>query len=126
MRTFVVATVSALALSSCGLSSIASDSSSSPSVSVQQSAGRGTDGRVPDDVYVRYIRESVPVDPLAKDQDIVNLGNNVCYAFDAGMSFNDVAVTLIDSGFNAGNAGRIIGASVGAFCPEHNGAIGME
>lgn len=125
MRTLFIAIVSALALSSCGLSSIADDSGSSPSTS-QQSAGRGTDGRVPDDVYVRYIRESVPVDPLSKDQDIVNLGNNVCYAFDAGMSFGDVAVTLLDSGFNPDNAGKIIGASVGAFCPEHKEVIGVD
>lgn len=51
--------------------------------------------------------------------DIVDLGWNICLALSESMTIDDLLFALTDgTGFTVDDAGFLIGASVGALCPE--------
>lgn len=77
-----------------------------------------------DAAYIEVISDVYPAfdaDATIRAQAI-SLGHEVCGAFDRGATFDQVAEVAIES-FEPKVAGTIIGAAVGAYCPEHTGLI---
>lgn len=60
---------------------------------------------------------------LVPDKELVSMGQSVCSAFDGGMSFAEAVEIGVSSGYSYPVSGYIIGASIGAMCPEHEGVI---
>lgn len=46
-----------------------------------------------------------------------------CEAFDTGTSFEDAALLAVETGFDPGEAGTIIGYAIFGFCPENQGIL---
>ena len=61
------------------------------------------------------------------DSQKIMAGEKICQAFAQGITFNDLAIAFTQKyGSNpkyAEYAGALIGASVGAYCPEHAGKL---
>lgn len=62
------------------------------------------------------------------DAQLVQLGHTVCQALDEGNSVTDIVTYLVLNSNNddpefARFEGQVIGAAVGAFCPEYSGQI---
>lgn len=83
----------------------------------------GCSAPTPDTAFVSTVKESVPVLADSNDQELVALGEQVCalfddYGFDAG--FVEIVSEWKDAGISTGEAGTIIGAATGAYCPEYS------
>ena len=125
------AAITAVALSACSKDS----PESTPTVTVTSAPQETVPGGPPpppmssdseEEIFIDVVRGEI--DYLGgSDQDLINLGYEICESFDYGESFSDVTIVIMD---NAGvapyDAGFIIGASVGAFCPEHEDAVTLE
>jgi len=82
-----------------------------------------SDGAI-EDVFVTLIRSEYPGMFLGvSDRDMIDLAKGVCGQFDIGQTFADVGLMGVESGYTPKQIGYFIGASVPAFCPEHEGVI---
>lgn len=52
------------------------------------------------------------------ESTMLQLGDEICTAFETGASFMEVLGVLMDSGFTDEQSGTIMGAAVGALCPH--------
>lgn len=104
MRKIIAGTVlAALALTGCG--------SDGPSQAEMERA------------LVEVINEEIPETVSVPDQDIIDLGESICDRLDAGENILSVAYSGVEAGFEPRQAGFIVGASVGALCPEHEDLV---
>lgn len=55
--------------------------------------------------------------------EIVTAAHGVCTDFTGGDNFYQVVIDATDAGFNADDAGVLIGAAVGVYCPQYHGLI---
>jgi hypothetical protein len=63
---------------------------------------------------------------------LIGIGHDVCNAFDNGRSVSRVAVTIMDSAEQANisaletpsGAAHLIGAAIGAYCPQYQSLVG--
>ncbi|HEY5854003.1 MAG TPA: DUF732 domain-containing protein [Aldersonia sp.] len=66
-----------------------------------------------DDYAITYTSEDFAID----------MGHEICYSMDQGASIYDVAVALEDySSLSDHDNGVVIGAAIGAYCPEYTPA----
>lgn len=72
-----------------------------------------------DDNFVDVVRDDAPYFRESASDDIVGLGNAVCESFDAGITFEQVSVTLIESGASGHDAGVFTAMAVAYLCPDH-------
>lgn len=62
--------------------------------------------------------------PIPDRANAIAAGRAVCDAFDDGLDATAFGVSFADaSGLTLGQTGSLMGAAVGAFCPEHRGVI---
>lgn len=54
---------------------------------------------------------------------MVDIGNNVCQQARGGTDFDAIYPTVAGSGFASVQAGQIMGAAVGTFCPDMEAAF---
>lgn len=108
MKRILAGMVLALSLYGCGN---ASDVEPSPAPApVSENA---------DDVYLLAIKKEYPELENLDDQMLLDVADKNCEAFDAGLSFEDIALITINSGMDPEMGGYILGAAVGTQCPEH-------
>lgn len=69
-----------------------------------------------EDVYYALISDRFPG---VSRSTAVDLGKSICDALDAGASIIDVGEVAVSNGFSYSDAGYIVGASIGAFCPQY-------
>lgn len=50
----------------------------------------------------------------------IDAGESVCEGLDAGLSLRAIGAVAMNAGYSASDAGYILGAAVGAFCPEYS------
>lgn len=95
-------------------------------------AGCGGHGP-PRDAREQAYLDTVPRSFGDTDTALLQLGDEVCWTLDAGMSYAESALhhvpastiyvsvlsTIMGSGYSADRAGRVIGASIAVFCPHH-------
>lgn len=67
----------------------------------------------------RFMSVIGPEFPGVPRSTAVNLGRAICTALDEGLSFLQVGQVGVDNGFTPEQAGTLVGASIGAFCPEY-------
>lgn len=85
-------------------------------------------GQLPDDVrdnlYTTFVRSEAPLLESVPDATLLQFGEDVCSAYDAGATLEDVSMLIVQeangdeekmSAFAVAS-----GAAVPAFCPEHN------
>lgn len=72
-----------------------------------------------DSLYLELLRDEIPDLNLIEDDLIISLGSEICNAFDNGMSFREMVMAGMGSEFTASEQGAMIGASIGAYCPEY-------
>lgn len=77
-----------------------------------------------DELYVAQLRDDNPSLSDVSDEQLISLGQEICSAFDRGVTFDEVAQITVDNGFSPENGGWMIGTAIGAYCPEHEGVIG--
>lgn len=78
-----------------------------------------------DSLYLAVLRSSRYSDDYMVDDTetmLIKIGHQVCSTFDAGASFRDT-VEAVETGFSPGASGYLIGAAVGAYCPEYRDLI---
>lgn len=74
------------------------------------------------ETFTAYVRSEFPhVYGADTDEDIILLGHTVCDALDSGMTFYEVVVAAEPSDPMA--MAGLGGAAIGAYCPEHEGAL---
>ena len=115
--TAIVTGVTAVAMSAC------STGSSEPAVTHTEtvtSAPQESQALSNEDAFVQVIRGEFP-NLQGSDEDVIAVGHSICGAFDSGRPIDKIADDIVETsgGFNYYDAGFIIGASVPAFCPEH-------
>lgn len=76
-----------------------------------------------DPLYLSQIREDNPPLENISDNRLISLGHTICEAFDAGVSFAQVAQVTFDNGFTPESGGSLIGAAIGVYCPEHSDVV---
>lgn len=54
---------------------------------------------------------------------IVDIGNNVCQQARGGTDFDTIYPTVASNGYASAQAGQIMGAAVGTFCPDMEAAF---
>jgi hypothetical protein len=72
-----------------------------------------------EDLYISVLRAK---DISGDRRQLIDLGKAVCTDLDRGMDFTIIAAQIIkaaDGLFDVGDVGTVMGAGVGAFCPEH-------
>lgn len=94
----------ALVFSACG-----------PSVETESNESESIDS-----IYLSVVREGAPLTRTADDETLISLAKSTCEFFDAGASFEDVALIAMESGVDATTAGTVIGAGTEAYCPEYS------
>lgn len=108
--TSVFAILFALILTACGGTDSNNDSNNDSN----------SDGlSVIDSIYLELLRDEIPDLNHVEDDLIINLGSEICNAFDNGMSFREMVMAGMGSEFTASEQGAMIGASIGAYCPEY-------
>lgn len=71
-------------------------------------------------IYIGTIRTSLDAQyDVISDSQFIETGYVICDALRAGNSVEDVALTIIGSGFDPAAGGTIMGAAIGAFCDEY-------
>lgn len=77
-----------------------------------------------DDLFLIVISEEIPNAGPAH----IDLAKSVCRAFDAGATVEQVFLTLIGASdhLTAEQLGTLVGAGIGAYCPEHDDLIGGQ
>lgn len=53
------------------------------------------------------------------DSDLIDLGWVICESLDAGISFDEIILTAVDSGIDSYGIGTVIGAAVSNLCTQH-------
>ena len=107
----------AISLSACG-------GSSDPQVTVTETSGiqstpdfdQPTDTTL-DDEFISTVKENTALE--GTDKEFTDLADSVCVAFDEGSSFEDVISIMTANDISDYDSGFFVGASVGAYCPEH-------
>ena len=97
----------ALVFSACG-----------PSVETESNESESVESI--DSIYLSVVREGAPLTRTADDETLISLAKSTCEFFDAGASFEDVALIAMESGVDATTAGTVIGAGTEAYCPEYS------
>lgn len=76
-----------------------------------------------DKLFIKYLEiNDVPLVSAAPEQ-AVDLAHTICDALSSGVSLRQLAVPMLKE-FTPTQAGQIMGAAVGAYCPENEGLIG--
>lgn len=61
--------------------------------------------------------------PHVNRSTITSLGRAICEQLHDGVGFTSVAKLALESGFTAAQGGQLIGAAVGAYCPDEQAAM---
>jgi len=69
------------------------------------------------DIFLEYIHSNFGDD--VNDSSALGLANAICDSLGQGTDLLTIGQIGIDSGFTAEQAGKIVGASIAAFCPEY-------
>ena len=77
-----------------------------------------------DDVFIAALDKQGIEPPSA--QDAIELAQEVCAVFDGGATLDATVAAVADyTGLSTGSSAYFVGASVGAYCPEHADVIGV-
>lgn len=107
-----------ISLSACG-------GSSDPQVTVTETSGvhnppdfvEPSESVNIDDEFISTVKENTALE--GTDKEFTDLADSVCVAFDEGSSFEDVISIMTANDISDYDSGFFVGASVGAYCPEH-------
>jgi hypothetical protein len=75
-----------------------------------------------DDFFVKVLTDEGIGKGIPPAQ-LIHLGHTICSDLGNGISMKDEANGLFKSGIGAHDAGALIGASVGAYCPQHSSEV---
>lgn len=81
---------------------------------------------VVEDVYLTYLRDMTDEWDSIPDEDVVELGRLMCVGWDEGMNFEETLDRFLTVGYDLEAAAVFMGATVGAFCPEHETLFDIE
>lgn len=73
-------------------------------------------------IYVRYLtQQGVPL----TQQEMTTIGPRICSAFDTGLNYGAVERGVLsgEPQLTQAQAGHVIGASIAAYCPQHQGKV---
>lgn len=109
--TIVTGLMVALSMAACGSTT---EPNSKETVYVDSGSTSQTDL---DAALGDLIREETGLE--GTDAEWASAAKATCRSFDNGTTFEEMVDAQVESGFSEYNVGFIIGASVGAYCPEH-------
>lgn len=121
-RTIILSILAVLALAGCAPSEPETTTDRPPAVEVD--TPYNLDESAIDELHLANVRDLAPELEAVPDANLIALGHAICEAFDAGASFDDVALIALGSGFSTQTGGTIIGSSVAAYCDEHLALLG--
>jgi len=107
------------------VASVSNYSSSSDTTDYSDSdSGIGSSQSVEDIALISYLRKAdPPVFGNYSDQEIIDLGHQICSELDSGVTVKDLAVRVLVNNKDVAPAAHAIGASVGAYCPQYKGQV---
>ena len=109
-----VPAVLVLSLTACAGNS--NQATSSNDATVQEQPQYQAPAPSKEDVFFAYVSSEFPdVDRATA----VELGYTICQALSNGRSLLEIGQTGVNSGFTPEQAGKLVGASIGALCPEY-------
>lgn len=119
---FAVPVVALLSLTACTSSTPAPQPQ--PTIDQGQSLQQGLPDSAPyeppapsnEDVFYAYVSSNFP--GITRTQAL-NLGNAICTSLGQGSSLLEIGAVGVNSGFTPEQSGQIVGASIGALCPEY-------
>ena len=117
---FVVPFVAFLSLAACSTTTTEPE----PKIDQGQSLQQGLSDEAPyqppaqsnEDVFYAYVSGNFP--GITRTQAL-NLGNAICTSLGQGSSLLEIGAVGVNSGFTPEQSGQIVGASIGALCPEY-------
>ncbi len=74
-------------------------------------------------IYVTALRPALTPAHQGDALSMVTTGVAICQGFDAGLTLQMVGGIAMSNGFSPAEAGAIMGAAVGAFCPQHEAQL---
>jgi hypothetical protein len=69
-----------------------------------------------EDIYYLYISSEFPA---INRSTALQLGNAICLAIGEGTGLYEIGQIGVNEGFTPEQAGKLVGASIGALCPEY-------
>lgn len=78
------------------------------------------------DAYISVVRDNVPETAGSSDALLLDVGYAVCSDLDNGATLQDFVFLSMELEIDPSSMGEIIGASVIAFCPEHEDRLNEE
>jgi hypothetical protein len=114
MKTVII---SALALVLSGCISLPADDLDGETAAPSTSQSMG----IEEQVFVKIVREGTNL--TGTDDEFISAGRLICNEFDRGKTFESVGYDIVESGASFEDAGFIIGASIGAFCPQYSDVV---
>lgn len=74
-----------------------------------------------DDVFISALQGAGF--PSVSRSTITGLGRSICDQLHNGVGFKKIATIAMDAGFTPGQGGDLMGAAVGAYCPDESDAL---
>lgn len=72
-----------------------------------------------DENFAELVKDNTAEFDTLSDPAIVGLANTICDGFEAGMSFEDVAMIFFEAKYDVNDAGYFLGAATVTYCPEY-------
>lgn len=102
-----------------GLALVVSLSTGCSQTSELSSFEQAPDSRTTEERFLDTIHQTQPSTQNYDDDAVVGVAKLACDVFDEGGTSDDLLSAVLQTDFGVEDAGVIIGAGVGAFCPEH-------
>lgn len=75
-------------------------------------------------IFLDVLKENTTEFAADSDEALLGLADEICKAWDRGVTFNEIADVMIQSGYSPTDGGFFIGAATQSFCPQHVSKIG--
>lgn len=76
-----------------------------------------------DERFLDTVHSTRPSTLQYDDDAVIDVAHLACDVFDDGGTTEDLLDAVLQTGVDVQDAGVIVGAGVGAYCPEHNSKV---
>jgi ABC-type glycerol-3-phosphate transport system substrate-binding protein len=119
IKTIGILLASIAALSACSGSTEGVASEPTPEKTYTQPAYTPPPVVNEEEVYIQFVRARGSYDiEVSSDETLISLGKSLCNALESGASAETVIQMGLDSNVSGDDVALILGASIGAFCPD--------
>lgn len=121
---YLAAVISAAVLALTGCSSSSETPTSTETVTVEAAPESvypepsAPDSETVEEIFLAVLADQAYFSSIP-EADLLELGHSICEALNTGSSFDQVLGAALESGVPPFEAGYMVGAAVGSFCPAY-------